>query len=135
MVTDDPKSRLISIDIAECWNECCYVFLQVDLLKNNIPDPSLLTSSSSPDKENKTDNQSGSEDYLANLCFLHARWALWSLILCLKRVYFSYYQIVICISELIDLLSKLSFCWSANIFAYKGTNKLACKSYIFFNVK
>ncbi|CAM0912382.1 unnamed protein product [Alopecurus aequalis] len=49
------------------------LMLTVDLLKNNIPDPSLLTSSSSPDKENKTDNQSVSEDYMANLCFVHAR--------------------------------------------------------------
>jgi protein SMG9 len=49
------------------------IYFQVDLLKNNIPDPSLLTSSSSPDKENKNDNQSGSEDYMADLCFVHAR--------------------------------------------------------------
>ncbi|XP_047075108.1 nonsense-mediated mRNA decay factor SMG9-like [Lolium rigidum] len=49
------------------------LMLTVDLLKNNIPDPSLLTSSSSPDKENKNDNQSVSEDYMADLCFVHAR--------------------------------------------------------------
>ena len=48
------------------------LMLTVDLLKNNIPDPSLLTSSTS-DKENKSDNQSGSEDYMADLCFVHAR--------------------------------------------------------------
>jgi protein SMG9 len=48
-------------------------FLQVDLLKHNIPDPSLLTLSASQDKENKNDDQSGSEDYLSDLCFVHAR--------------------------------------------------------------
>ncbi|KAF7105960.1 hypothetical protein CFC21_106726 [Triticum aestivum] len=48
------------------------LMLTVDLLKNNIPDPSLLTSST-PDKENKNDSQSGSEDYMADLCFVHAR--------------------------------------------------------------
>lgn len=48
------------------------LMLTVDLLKNSIPDPSLLTSST-PDKENKNDNQSGSEDYMSDLCFVHAR--------------------------------------------------------------
>uniref|UniRef100_A0A453QFS3 Uncharacterized protein n=1 Tax=Aegilops tauschii subsp. strangulata TaxID=200361 RepID=A0A453QFS3_AEGTS len=47
------------------------LMLTVDLLKNNIPDPSLLTSST-PEKDNKNDNQSGSEDYMADLCFVHA---------------------------------------------------------------
>jgi len=51
-------------------------FLQVDLLKHNIPDPSVLTSSASQDKENKNDDQLGSEDYISDLCFVHARWAL-----------------------------------------------------------
>ncbi|XP_040381021.1 protein SMG9-like isoform X2 [Oryza brachyantha] len=46
--------------------------IQVDLLKHNIPDPSLLTSSTTQDKENKNDNQSGIEDYIADLCFVHA---------------------------------------------------------------
>jgi hypothetical protein len=50
-------------------------FSQVDLLKHNIPDPSLLTSSASQDKENKIDDQSAREDYIADLCFVHARWA------------------------------------------------------------
>ncbi|KAL6606509.1 hypothetical protein ACP70R_042162 [Stipagrostis hirtigluma subsp. patula] len=49
------------------------LMLTVDLLKHNIPDPSLLTSSASQDKENKNDNQSGNEDYIADLCFVHAR--------------------------------------------------------------
>jgi protein SMG9 len=48
-------------------------FSQVDLLKHNIPDPSLLTSSASQDKENKIDDQSAREDYIADLCFVHAR--------------------------------------------------------------
>ncbi|XP_062233767.1 uncharacterized protein LOC133930983 isoform X2 [Phragmites australis] len=47
--------------------------IQVDLLKHNIPDPSLLTSSASQDKENKNDDQSSSEDYISDLCFVHAR--------------------------------------------------------------
>ncbi|KAJ1257645.1 hypothetical protein BS78_10G011300 [Paspalum vaginatum] len=47
--------------------------IQVDLLKHNIPDPSLLTSSASQDKENKKDDQLGSEDYISDLCFVHAR--------------------------------------------------------------
>lgn len=46
---------------------------QVDLLKHNIPDPSVLTSSASQDKENKNDEQLGSEDYISDLCFVHAR--------------------------------------------------------------
>jgi len=54
-------------------NECSGTLLQVDLLKHNIPDPSLLTPSASQDKENKNDDQSGSEDYLSDLCFVHAR--------------------------------------------------------------
>jgi len=49
------------------------LMLTVDLLKHNIPDPSLLTPSASQDKENKNDDQSGSEDYLSDLCFVHAR--------------------------------------------------------------
>uniref|UniRef100_A0A0E0L709 G domain-containing protein n=1 Tax=Oryza punctata TaxID=4537 RepID=A0A0E0L709_ORYPU len=49
------------------------LMLTVDLLKHNIPDPSLLTSSTTQDKENKNDNQSGIEDYIADLCFVHAR--------------------------------------------------------------
>uniref|UniRef100_A0A0D3GC17 gluconokinase n=1 Tax=Oryza barthii TaxID=65489 RepID=A0A0D3GC17_9ORYZ len=49
------------------------LILTVDLLKHNIPDPSLLTSSTTQDKENKNDNQSGIEDYIADLCFVHAR--------------------------------------------------------------
>ncbi|KAK3131439.1 hypothetical protein QOZ80_6AG0506470 [Eleusine coracana subsp. coracana] len=49
------------------------LMLTVDLLKHNIPDPSLLTSSASQDKENKIDDQSDSEDYIADLCFVHAR--------------------------------------------------------------
>ncbi|KAK3128252.1 hypothetical protein QOZ80_6BG0458950 [Eleusine coracana subsp. coracana] len=49
------------------------LMLTVDLLKHNIPDPSLLTSSASQDKENKIDEQSDSEDYIADLCFVHAR--------------------------------------------------------------
>lgn len=50
--------------------------MQVDLLKHNIPDPSVLTSSASQDKENKNEDQLGSEDYISDLCFVHARWAL-----------------------------------------------------------
>ncbi|TVT98460.1 hypothetical protein EJB05_46745, partial [Eragrostis curvula] len=49
------------------------LMLTVDLLKHNIPDPSSLTSSASQDKENKNDDQSSSEDYIADLCFVHAR--------------------------------------------------------------
>uniref|UniRef100_A0A0A9E4E6 Uncharacterized protein n=1 Tax=Arundo donax TaxID=35708 RepID=A0A0A9E4E6_ARUDO len=49
------------------------LMLTVDLLKHNIPDPSLLTSSASQDKENKNDDQSGNEDYISDLCFVHAR--------------------------------------------------------------
>lgn len=49
------------------------LMLTVDLLKHNIPDPSLLTSSASQDKENKNDEQLGSEDYISDLCFVHAR--------------------------------------------------------------
>lgn len=49
------------------------LMLTVDLLKHNIPDPSLLTSSASQDKENKIDDQSAREDYIADLCFVHAR--------------------------------------------------------------
>ncbi|CAN6166338.1 unnamed protein product [Urochloa humidicola] len=49
------------------------LMLTVDLLKHNIPDPSLLTSSASQDKGNKNDDQSGSEDYISDLCFVHAR--------------------------------------------------------------
>lgn len=61
--------------MSEGINDCAMweLMLTVDLLKNNIPDPSLLTSSSSPDKETKNDSQSGSEDYMADLCFVHAR--------------------------------------------------------------
>ncbi|KAG8094095.1 hypothetical protein GUJ93_ZPchr0012g19963 [Zizania palustris] len=49
------------------------LMLTVDLLKHNIPDPSLLTSSTTQDKENRNDNQSSNEDYIADLCFVHAR--------------------------------------------------------------
>uniref|UniRef100_A0ACD5XWL1 Uncharacterized protein n=1 Tax=Avena sativa TaxID=4498 RepID=A0ACD5XWL1_AVESA len=65
----------ILLVVSEGINDCAMwkLMLTVDLLKNNIPDPSLLTSSSSPDKENKNDNQAGSEDYMADLCFVHAR--------------------------------------------------------------
>lgn len=49
------------------------LMLTVDLLKNSIPDPSLLTSSSTQEKENKNDNQSGSEEFMADVCFVHAR--------------------------------------------------------------
>ncbi|CAN6223506.1 unnamed protein product [Urochloa humidicola] len=49
------------------------LMLTVNLLKHNIPDPSLLTSSASQDKGNKNDDQSGSEDYISDLCFVHAR--------------------------------------------------------------
>ncbi|XP_066377913.1 uncharacterized protein [Miscanthus floridulus] len=49
------------------------LMLTVDLLKHNIPDPSVLTSSASQDKENKNEDQLGSEDYISDLCFVHAR--------------------------------------------------------------
>lgn len=67
--------------MAESWKGDLIQFLQVDLLKHNIPDPSLLTSSTTQDKENKNDNQSGIEDYIADLCFVHARWTLLSFML------------------------------------------------------
>uniref|UniRef100_A0ACD5ZP12 Uncharacterized protein n=1 Tax=Avena sativa TaxID=4498 RepID=A0ACD5ZP12_AVESA len=65
----------ILLVVSEGIDDCAMweLMLTVDLLKNNIPDPSLLTSSSSPDKENKNDNQAGCEDYMADLCFVHAR--------------------------------------------------------------
>lgn len=50
--------------------------MQVDLLKHGIPDPSVLTSSASQDKENKNEDQTGCEDYISDLCFVHTRWAL-----------------------------------------------------------
>ena len=36
----------------------------------------MLTSSASQDKENKNEDQLGSEDYISDLCFVHARWEL-----------------------------------------------------------
>jgi protein SMG9 len=47
--------------------------MQVDLLKHGIPDPSVLTSSASQDKENKNEDQTGCEDYISDLCFVHTR--------------------------------------------------------------
>jgi hypothetical protein len=62
---------LIFARIVESWNECCNVFLQVHLLKNNTLDPSL-TSSYSPYKENINDSR-GSADYIADPFSVHAR--------------------------------------------------------------
>lgn len=36
----------------------------------------MLTSSASQDKENKNEDQLGSEDYISDLSFVHARWEL-----------------------------------------------------------
>ncbi|AQK79991.1 Protein SMG9 [Zea mays] len=49
------------------------LMLTVDLLKHGIPDPSVLTSSASQDKENKNEDQTGCEDYISDLCFVHTR--------------------------------------------------------------
>lgn len=60
-------------------SEGIILYLQVDLLKHGIPDPSLLTSSHSqgsdpvPDKENKSIVQPTSVEFLSAFVFIHTK--------------------------------------------------------------
>lgn len=55
-----------------------FIFLQVDLLKHGIPDPSLLTPTYSQtnlgqEKENKDNLQETNEEYFSSPVFVHTK--------------------------------------------------------------